>query len=73
MSLSKAQIGAMIATDSAFANLVAVHGTPTALADCTAGGHAGEVCMEGNCVNGQKLVMKCDHGNGCTSYATVPC
>jgi hypothetical protein len=74
MSLTPQQMNAMIATDRAFAALVQVHGVPVAVVDCTAASsNPGDICMEGNCVNGKKLVMRCDQNNGCTVYDTVPC
>ena len=73
MSLTKTEMDALIASDGTFANLVQVHGTPVAVKDCTVDGQPGDICMEGNCVNGKKLVMRCDNSNGCTVYDTVPC
>lgn len=73
MSLTRPQLEAMAANDPKFAALVGVHGMPVAVVDCAAGGNAGGVCMEGNCVNGRKLVMLCDDANGCTRYTTVRC
>lgn len=73
MSLTPAQMDVKIANDPTFAVLVHALGIPAAIVDCTAGGHQGEICMESNCVNGKKLVMKCDQSNGCTDYEVVRC
>jgi|SRR5215469_2473072 len=73
MSLTPAQMDVKIANDPTFAVLVHALGIPVAIVDCTTGGHQGEICMESNCVNGKKLVMKCDQSNGCTDYEVVRC
>jgi hypothetical protein len=74
MSLTPEQMDVLIANDARFADLVQVHGRPIAVVDCTAPvSKEGDICMEGNCVNGQKLVMRCDANNACTVYETVPC
>jgi hypothetical protein len=73
MSLTQAQMDVKIANDPTFATLVHALGLPVAIVDCAAGGRPGEICMESNCVNGKKLVMRCDQGHGCTVYEVVRC
>jgi hypothetical protein len=73
MSLTDEQLQNMAANDQRFADLVNVHGLPVAVVDCANGGQPGAICMQGNCVNGQRLVMRCDAANGCTIYEQVPC
>lgn len=73
MSLNPQQLQNMVASDQKFADLVDLHGLPVEVADCANGGAPGSVCMQGNCVNGQRLVMRCDAANGCTVYDLVPC
>ena len=33
----------------------------------------GDLCSEGGCVDGKKLVMYCDNSNGCTHWVEMPC
>jgi len=72
MSLTKAEMDRLIASDPKFKALVDIHGTPTAIAPCVPG-QPGGICMAGNCVNGQQLVLRCDPTGGCTVYDTIPC
>jgi hypothetical protein len=73
MSLTRAQMNAKIRNDLIFGTLVEALGRPVAVKDCTKDGQPGDICMEGNCVNGKKLVMKCDESNGCTVYTVERC
>lgn len=73
MALSKRKLRSMLKKDLVFASLVDLHGEPVATVDCREGGHENEICMEGNCVNGKKLVMRCNKSNGCDRWDVVPC
>jgi hypothetical protein len=73
MSLTPAQMQQKIAADSTFKSLVDTYGQPkTSGGDCTTK-QAGDICMESDCVNGKKIVMKCDGSGGCTDYEEVDC
>jgi hypothetical protein len=73
MSLTQAEMDVKIANDATFAVLCHALGIPAAIKNCAAGGQPGDMCMESNCVNGKKLVMRCDQSNGCTVYEVVRC
>jgi hypothetical protein len=74
MALTDAQIKDLMAANAQFRNLVHIYGKPRPVGNCSEpGAKPGDICMEGNCVNGKKLVMMCNKTNGCTLHAEVPC
>jgi hypothetical protein len=73
MSLTPAQMQAKIESDNTFRGLVETYGHPAATGGDCSTKHAGDICMESDCVNGKKIVMKCNSSGGCTEYAVVPC
>ena len=73
MAMTKRQLRQMMKNDLIFASLVQLHGEPVAIYKCADGGNAGKPCMEGNCVNGRMLIMRCNESNGCDQYDVVPC
>lgn len=74
MSLSDAELDALINSNMKFKRLVAIYGKPKPVGSCgDPDANPGDICMESNCVNGKKLVMRCDKTNGCTVHAEIPC
>lgn len=73
MALTPEEIDALIRVDPDFARLVQIYGRPTRIKDCTIDGNPGDICMVGNCVNGKRLVLKCDDTFGCTIREEIPC
>jgi hypothetical protein len=50
------------------------YGRPKNVLDCgDANANPGDICMEGECENGKKLIMLCNNSNGCTVECYVPC
>jgi hypothetical protein len=73
MSLTPVQMQQKINTDANFRNLVGTFGQPAATGGDCSTKQRGDICMESNCIGGQKIVMKCDASGGCTDYEVVPC
>lgn len=74
MALTNQQIGELMHKNQIFRNLVAEYGEPNSVTSCDApDAKPGDICLEGNCVNGLKVVMFCDANLNCTGYDTVSC
>jgi hypothetical protein len=71
--MANAHLMKLTKSDPKFKKLVAKYGMPqTGPKSCTEL-NEGDVCMETECVNGKKIVMKCDASGGCTQYSEVAC
>lgn len=62
----------LAAADPKFKTLVAKYGRPRGPKDCTEL-NPGDVCMVTDCVDGKRIVMRCDGTGGCTSYSEEAC
>ena len=58
--------------DPKFKALVNKYGTPRGPKDCTEL-NPGDVCMVTDCVDGKRIVMRCDGSGGCTNYSEESC
>lgn len=62
----------LAAADPKFKTLIAKYGMPRGPKDCTEL-NPGDVCMVTDCVDGKRIVMRCDGTGGCTSYSEEAC
>lgn len=58
--------------DPHFKALVGKFGMPRATKDCSEM-NPGDPCMVTDCVDGKRIVMKCDGSGGCTRYSVEEC
>jgi len=73
MSLTPAQMQEKIDADETFRGLVNIYGQPAPSGGDCSTKQPGDICMESDCVGGQKIIMKCDASGDCTEYHLVPC
>jgi hypothetical protein len=71
-------INALAAANPAFKALVAKYGVPKPMAGSTAlkpvvTESANAICMETDCVDGKKIVMRRNSAGDCTEFSEVPC
>jgi hypothetical protein len=62
----------LIKSDAKFKALIKQYGMPRAAKDCTEL-NKGDICMVTDCVDGKRIVMRCDGSGGCTDYSEEPC
>lgn len=70
--MSKADVTRLIKTDSKFKALTKKYGLPRAPKDCTEL-NKGDVCMVTDCVDGKRMVIKCNGSGGCDDYHEEDC
>jgi len=69
-------INALAKADPAFKRLIAKYGMPKPTvmqAHVASLANAGEICMETDCVDGKKIVMRRGATGDCTEFSEVPC
>ena len=69
-------INALAKADPAFKRLIAKYGVPKPTvrqAHVASVASAGAICMETDCVDGKKIVMRRDAAGDCTEFSEVPC
>ncbi len=69
-------INALAKANPAFKRLIAKYGAPKPTikrAHIASVASAGEICMETDCVDGKKIVMRRDAAGDCTEFSEVPC
>jgi hypothetical protein len=65
-------VNRLIKSDTKFKALVKQYGKPRATKDCTELSK-GDICMVTDCVDGKRIVMRCDGSGGCTDYSEESC
>ena len=71
--MARDNIRELLETDREFKALVDKYGTPESVGkDCTEL-KPGEICMQTDCVDHKRIVMRCDGSGGCTVYALEDC
>lgn len=73
MSMTSAQMQELIGADPNFRSLVSIYGQPAVTGGDCSTKKPGDICMESDCVDGKKIVMRCDESGDCTVYEEVPC
>ncbi len=68
----RANLTKLAKADRKFKALVSTYGVPRSPRDCTELS-PGDICMVTDCVNGKRIVMRCDGSGGCTKYSEEPC
>lgn len=63
---------ALVETNSAFRALVATYGVPHKVADCTEL-NEDDICMQTECYQGYRIVMRCNGSGGCVRYSREAC
>lgn len=67
-----AHLTKLVAKDANFKTLVAKYGMPRGPKDCTEL-NPNDICMVTDCVDGKRIVMRCDGNGACTRYSEEPC
>jgi hypothetical protein len=63
---------ALIENDAQFRSLVATFGVPQKVADCTEL-NENDICMQTECSQGFRIVMRCNGNGACDRYAQEAC
>jgi hypothetical protein len=62
----------LIENDAQFRSLVAKFGVPKKVADCTEL-NENDICMQTECYQGQRIVMRCNGAGACDRYSEEAC
>jgi hypothetical protein len=69
---SKAFLTNLSKSDAKFKKLVGQYGLPEPVSGAS-GKNPGDICMETDCVDGKKIVMRRDKSGDCTEYSEEDC
>jgi hypothetical protein len=62
----------LVESDSEFRSLVATYGVPKKIKDCTEL-NEDDICMQTECYQGFRIVMKCNGNGACVKYSREEC